>query len=449
MKSNASKKNEWINVFRGPALWTFSICSLFSAYLIWARAAVDPVLPISCLAAAIVFFFGVTAFSISLFWHDFWIFILQPVILKPAIEAASKYSLDDLLRFLCDPGQLLATLSGAIMFPITLYTLPTTTQQRAEALQTSGLIPNDRRDDAVSILTAPGGWKELLSTPVRRFLRQAVNDEDQNNTDSDGDVSDENSVSTAPDDRTTNHCQYSISPVYRTTVTSESPPPPPSSLPPPQEKTVAQTRRKVEPVVVESLPRRRLQRQYQEPYEVLGSIVADLVQAKASSFCQSLHDQQATLAPTAVAAAALLAIQLLHSRTARSNVRSLLHLVVTAGAGTALTGSLLALLAPYYFTQHHSMTSRRGQGSSRTAASGNHQCVNYQNGVKWPVVVSSMLAAVTAVLVPQSPLLRRQTVMKALLKWKGTIAALVLLCFQWRRRRHRQQLERAEHESVV
>jgi hypothetical protein len=158
-----------------------------------------------------------------------------------------------------------------------------------------------------------------------------------------------------------------------------------------------------------------------------------------------MHRQQTAAALTALATATFLMLQMRHSRTARACVQSVVHLAFTTGAGTALAGSLVALVAPYLYQQAvRQQTNTNNDGDAREQQQQQQQ----ETPWNWSAVTSSLAAAVMACIsIPRNPTNpARPGLANRVLQWKGTVLALVLAYFQYRRR---QRLTREAQQTAT
>lgn len=420
----------WTVVLRGPALLSFGVSVIIVSIAVMWNSITTIWIPF-VFAGTLLTMGGMTAYSCTLFWSDLYRVLLQPT-LYPAVIAASKWSLDDILTVICDPRQLAASISALFMLPVTLYSLPIATEQRAQVMQAAGLLPAD--NSASKILTQAGGWKLLLPEKIRLVLQRVeiggglgsakdpvIRGERISFCNANRGEEDELSEDEAC------YIPYSISPVYRSTPCCHQ-----SS--PSFERTETESRKDHEPVELpthaQADPRQTL-----EPHELLASFLVELVKSKVGQVCEKLHQQRTVTAVTAVATSALLVAQMRHSRTARACVKSVVHLLLTTGAGTVFTGSIVALLAPYFY-YHPTQTTDNAPAAPK-------------DSFDWTVILSSLAVAATALTsVPRPPTDRsnrsRISAIFSLFHWKGTFAAFVFAYFQYRRR---QRLHRAGQQD--
>jgi len=138
----APSRNKRKIILRGPLLWSAGASAMIFASVL---CCCD-----SPAVLAALWVLGGSSWTLCcawLFWNDLYRHVLRPTVLDPALEAASQWSLDDVLQFLCDPHQLAAWITGAFLLPVTLYSLPTTPEQRAQVLRSAGVLSGDGDDD--------------------------------------------------------------------------------------------------------------------------------------------------------------------------------------------------------------------------------------------------------------------------------------------------------------
>jgi hypothetical protein len=408
-------------LLRAPILWCAGVLAMIlaSAIFIPSSTTATATTHISVLVALWVVSLSVwTGFTACVFWLDVFRYALQPAVLTPALTAAMQWSLDDMLQFVFNP-QWVASIVGAFLLPTTLYTLPTTPEQRAQVLCAAGLLPPTRSlnvtDDSAdehpnnhspnSVFTEPGSWRYLLPMTMQRLL--VIESENSDN----GPPSEEDAgADEATDDEDDSHGPYSISPVWKEhhetshdTIIKSNQPEPVSNQP----SSV--------PAVDQGL----------EPHEIIYNIVTDLLRSKIKHGWSAMVSPQ-RMGVVAATAVAVLTLQLRHSATARGLVKHLVHGSVTAGAGTALVASLTAVLAPYCLA------------SNRPDALPSKLDVN----VWLTSVMTALVGAATATVIPR-PFGRTFSYVQTTLSripWKGAAAVLVLALF---RQRHRRRLERS------
>jgi hypothetical protein len=382
---------------RGPMVWSVGVSFVL---VLHATVLSQHLEDNAAFATGCVLFATVSLYSCTLFWTDLVKYFVETM-LRPAVVAVSDRSLDDVLRVLCDPGQLAACLSAVIAVPVTLYALPTTPEQRVQVLRSAGLLPrgDEDDDDATAVLTRAGGWKLLLPEKMQQLLRTILQEEHEPvllpspreaETDPGSSASSEGSNEDEQEDY---YPPYSISPVYRTT----------SHTPPTfhDQEEEEQEQQKDE----EDAPGLELS-------DLISKIVWNLAKTKLESLTATLSEHQTPAAVTALAATTLLVAQLRYSSTARTAVKALLHLMVTAGGSTALAGSLAALLAPHLNKKTNYATSNQ----------------------TWSASMLSMMWSASAASIPRSFALPATMSCQLKKYGKGMLAALVLFYFQYRHR---------------
>ena len=231
--------------------------------------------------------------------------------LGPAFEHLQRWSLDDVLRLCLDPQQFATHVIGFTTISASLYTIPTTPEQRTRVYQAMGVLPND--DHALDILAAPGGWMRLFRTaPLLNDTSSGVDD-----------------GSTTQETEQEPYCPYSISPIYRVQPSEQT------------NKNDTASTVKIEPAPSAFLNSRA---EPQQLHEILGSILLQHAQHRLG--WDNTTDtvlSPTTLRATAIAATLVLGAQLRYSATARSYCKTILHLLVTASSGSALCAAMIGL----------------------------------------------------------------------------------------------------------
>jgi hypothetical protein len=436
-------------VLRGPLLWLFGISALTSIsivtwdYLATLHAAIIPLV-------FVAFFILVTIWTIScgaIFTHDLYNLLVYPTIVQPAIKTASKYSIDDLFTILCDPTQLASYLSAIFIVPITLYSLPITSTQRAKVL--SALIPhdtfNDNNDSTGNkrIFTEAGGWKYLLPRSMQRLVDKSnvnniednllfehvriddaltidgilyhdihctsTDDEDSNENDSNEGKDIERKVSANQPTRL-----YSQK---RNTFTEDS-----------HRVPFRNNEAKISPTPTDAQGEIH---QDEDVSQMFANIFIDLMENKLQSTCQRLKKHRSTMALTSIVTFTILLLQLRRSHTARSIVKTLAHILLTTTCSSTFLVSILACLAPYL----HQPLLQKQQEQQRH---GEHRA-------KRGYVLGGSLKALSMIFtnatfsIPKSlPLPMMNKIQQFLVRWKGTVALFLLTYYQYRHQKIQQ-----------
>lgn len=316
---------------------------------------------------------------------------IRTTVLLPVLDAALKYSLDDILCFLFDPRNLVSYITGMWLCPVLLYSLPTTPEQRAQVLHSTGVLPHP----SASHLTVPGGWKKLLPELFQNWIHDESsspttsneeNQDDQQDISSDDDEEDDTSEESLP------RCNTSQN--YR------------------------QTKERTEQ-----------NHNHREPHEILIEIVTHLLQEKVSVVMESIQEKKAAISYTMIISSLILGFQLTNSVTARRNLHSIAHLLVSMISTAGISASTIALLLPQLYQ-------RRIQFDQRIQ----RVWGMFSNTIDLPMWVTSSIMTTAIALTTYSGK-RRQLLLQMTQKWKGVVAIIVLFYFKRRRRRRRQQEE--------
>lgn len=252
--------------------------------------------------------------------------------LQPTIASANQVSLDQVLTVLCDPNLWLTYVAGVWMLPMTLYNLPTNSEQRAQVLQAAGVSISE------DILVTAGGWQQLLPPRVQRWLHHVVEHSDTKMA-PEATTELERSFETVSDNSSTDleplvevSSPYSISPVY-------SLPHPPAPAPdtddePPQPEAIR-------------LPTVPLSAPNNDPILMLWNILVQTLKSKVLAHVEQ-NSSSTTLALTGVlAGTGLLVTQLRYSRTARHLLQTLGHVGVASVSTATVLMSLATLVSRY------------------------------------------------------------------------------------------------------
>jgi hypothetical protein len=313
---------------------------------------------------------------------------LRASVLYPLIDKASTYSLDDIFCFVFDPRHLLSYITGMWLCPILLYSLPTTSEQRAQVLHSTGVLHHP----SVSHLTVPGGWKKLLPVWFQRWINDfssspTLSQDESKNVQEDSSSDDEEDDTS---EESLSHC--ASSPNYRQT----------------EEHT-------------------KHNHNHREPQEILVEIVTHLLQEKASALAESIQEKRMEISCTMIISSIILVLQVTHSATARRNLLSIAHLLVSIFSAAGLSGSVIAILLPQIYWRKENF----GQNIQRIRG----VFSNTNNFPTW--MTSSMITAALSLTTYSGE--RRKLLLQMMQKWKGLIA--IILFFYFERRRHRRQVE--------
>lgn len=313
-----------IKLLRGPSLWlagfgvfASAIFALSDGFVVWP--------PSNYLLAWSILLSLWTISSCAILFNDICVYLIDRFG-KPSLLFIYQWSLDDVLRLFLDPQQLWTNIVGFVTITASLYTLPTTPEERARVFQGMGVLPSHLdRKTATEVLETPGGWTKLLPLVCQSSACNESDDDDDNDN-NDGD----NDSSTTPE--LNDLSPYSISPIYREMK---------------EEKST-----KSEPIQVQPSPRTLLEPE--QLHQIIGSIVLENIQKRWSIPPSLVETPTHTMAAAAVSAL-LLALQLRFSSTARSYCRTLLHLLLTTATGTALGASILGTVSsgPYAQVVRH------------------------------------------------------------------------------------------------
>jgi hypothetical protein len=399
-------------IIRGPALWVVGLTALGCLTVTLSGISAPGSAPF-LVAACILCSCAWTCACVAILWIDFYKTVLVPM-LQTVVGAASQWSLDDALRVLWDPTQLAAGLTTCILLPTTLYTLPTTPEQRIRVLEAAGLlIPVDNRETtAATILTSKGGWRHLLPTRLQEFLCRV---EKIGNHDSTGSCKPLLSV-----ERNHRMDQRAMSDDESTDDESE-----------PQSTSQSKPKDPSEPNSSDSTPSQQESvRSDDELPDLVLKIVREMIARQLDQFCDTLQRHKNIPMCTAALATTILTIQMQKSSRARAMCYSILHLSTMSAAGTVALSSIVALAAPYLYQQCDVILQRasmlRSPYPRRDA-----QCVK--------LLLRSLLDSFTQAISQTFPLDRSlpTELAKILVRWKGAVAVCVLAYFQYRRSRQK------------
>jgi hypothetical protein len=458
-------------LFRGPVLWLLGISLLvgfcISTWKYMPHTALVPLILVIIIGSIIVW----TVVCGVYFTMDIYTTILRPIVLQPAIVSATKYSLDDILTVLCDPTQFATFISALFVLPVTLYTLPTTTQQRAQVLSAAGVIPTllysesnvdnaMNTENSIKILTQPGGWVYLFPERMQQFVHRAMQHSSNSNhigrmdhefnydqlsnnlrieetTLIDGTLyHDVTCASTDDDDEDDEDCNRGYSQettgcrMHHSSTSSRRPPNISNvdinvggATPIPNTSTSSEQK--------SFIPNDH----HSDLQQLLLQILIDLSQNRFDKFCHGLQLQHSNMVVTAIAAVTVLVIQIRHSSTARSIFKNVVHLLLTTGAGIALMGSVIALITPYL---NEKLRQDQQQRTPYTRRNDVNRNFGTNNSIRkhWSFLVSTFMTT-AAISVPNAiPAIPTKAVSEKvkrfLLKWKGTLAIFVITYFQYR-----------------
>ena len=408
------------------------------------------------------------------FMKDCYVVIIFPYVVQPIIVRASKYSMDEVFTIVCDPTQLASYISALFVVPVTLYTLPTTPQQRAQILLSTFLpvknsrsINNNKNDDdddddddddtTQKIFTEAGGWKYLLPKSIQKIVDESNNILPTVVTDSDpgpdnipfyesvvveetGDFFHDIGNASTEDEEESNDDEHIekerfvhdeprhvSSKLLHTTVGKES-----------TEKSSNSCNGTKVPVSYSSTKHRPTDPMSNgmELPNLFFKIVMDMLDHKFLMACQRLERHRSAMVLTAITTGAILALQFRNSRTARTMIKSVMHMLLATTSSVTLLGSLLALLTPYV---HQRMTVVQQQQQTR----GSNQ-LQTDDICHWSTTFLSLLRTNFTIMsdIPKSiptPPLVKKNIRQFLSKWKGTLALFLLTYFQYRYRKLIQQ----------
>jgi hypothetical protein len=397
-------------IIRGPALWVVGLTALGCSTVTLSGLA-SPGAAAFLVAACILCSCAWTCACIAILWNDVYKTLLLPR-LQTAVGSASQWSLDDALRILWDPTQLAAGLTTCILLPTTLYTLPTTPEQRTRVLEAAGLLsPVDNLEtSAATVLTSKGGWRHLLPTQVQEFLCRVEKIDDHHSTGSrkpmlSGESNHRLDQRAMSDDESTD---------------DDSEPPLTSHSKPMDESTSS-----------DSTPsQQKSARADDELPDLVLKIVREMIARQMDQFCDTLQRHKNISMLTAAVATAILTIQMRKSSRARAMCYSVLHLATMTTAGTVALSSVVALAAPYLYRQGdvilQGASMFRSQNPKRDA-----QCVK--------LLLRSLLDSLTQTISQtfHSDSSLPTKLAKILVHWKGAVAVWVLAYFQYRRSRQK------------
>ena len=164
-------------------------------------------------------------------------------------------------------------------------------------------------------------------------------------------------------------------------------------------------------------------------------IVMDMLDHKFLMACQRLERHRSAMVLTAITTGAILALQFRNSRTARTMIKSVMHMLLTTTSSATLLGSLLALLTPYVHQRMTVVQQQKTRGSNRLQS---------DDICRWSTTFLLFLRANFAIMsdIPKSiptPPLVKKNIRQFLSKWKGTLALFLLTYFQYRYRKLIQQ----------
>ena len=397
-----------------------------------------------------------------IFVKDVYAVLVYPYVVRPAIAGASQYSLDQVLSILCDPTQLAAYISAIIVVPVTLYTLPTTPQQRAQILlSTFRPSPNNPNDDGgdddtnQKIFTEAGAWKYLLPKSIQKVVDDSNNDvsiesqkhsrlgnltqqlhesvmvdelyhdvgravttEDEDESNDDASVMEPNTTLSSP-------------PKYRSRALEEPIHPSGSRhkskrLSPPSAAAAAAAK-----------SGRTETCQEMNTWNLFYQIVTDLWKEQCHSMIrQGFVPDPSTLRLTAVTCGIILALQFRTSSTARFLLRSGMHMALTTTCSVTLVGALGALLLWAPLDSPDDRVQSPPHDSKRTLRTDALLLLH-----RWSTILVSVLRSnVVRIMSSSIPIsmptpIRKKDIQQFLSKWKGTLALFLLTYFQYRYRK--------------
>jgi hypothetical protein len=432
-------------LLRGPILWICGV-SLLSGVCIslWEHIPHGAFIPL-----VLFFVLGITMLwtliCCSLFGKDVYSRIVQPLVLKPVLLNATQYSLDEIFRTICDPTQLATVLSACWMVPVTLYTVPTTEQQRAQVLSAAGVLPpvsiaDGTNQEVCQIFTQPGGWVSLLPEWFQKVAQPMISDFDENSSRLDHnhscrqycdasntilreakvmegsmhlqDVTSATTVDEDDSDDDTHEAMHSL---------RHLPNPTSSKVRESAFAECTEPTARVSPKMESSVP-------HSEPElpELFCQIWIDMIQNKWDRICRRLQKQRSNMAITAMVTFTVLWLQIRYSPSARKMIRNVAHMLLTTSAGITFLGSTVAFLTPYFYQtwlkQHHESAPLGSNGPSPEHLS---------------VLLSSLLSSLKNT-IPKSMLTTKEIAKKMQVffrKWKGTVAVLVLAYFRYQQQK--------------
>jgi hypothetical protein len=458
------QSSHYMKLFRGPILWPFGLSiGIYCSMIVWDYVSSLHVafLPIQ---VTLLFIFVVvwTAKCVSIFINDAYVGFVYPSIVKPAIMGATKYSLDDLFTLICDPSRLGTYISAFFLLPITLYILPTTPQQRAHVLSHIGILPNTKIDDHspiydTKVFTEAGGWKYLLPSQIQSLVDNCCssgiqNDQTNNNNNSnnnnnnnrfqgdetiilDGIWHHDVATASTDDDDATCDSEVDIDGKYNSSINTKRnySRNHHESLPRKQTPLKGESKRRPSPKIsTESIPTH----QNDVVSNIIVKIFIDLIQNKFHTLSQRIQKQQSTIIMTAITTMTILIMQLRYSRTARSIINNVFHIILTTTSSITLLTTFVALLTPYVHQQLLHQMSMQSQIPRNTYK----PTVNDIFRLFSKFLLSSRLTynnnypnAFTTI--PKLIVPTMDNLPKFASKWKGTIAVFLLTYFQYRYRK--------------
>jgi hypothetical protein len=464
------QSSHYLLLFRGPTLWLFGISNIISCFiLLWdylssLHAAFLPI-HFSILFISVVAW---TTICTSIFVSDAYLGIIYPIIVQPVIIEATKYSIDDLCAIICDPSRLATYISALFVLPITLYTLPTTPQQRASILTSIGILShlkNENRspDKETKTFTEAGGWKYLLPQKIQILIDKCCQNVVSNPNDND--INKQNrgqtvivdgiwyhdivTASTDDDDDDDNNNDDDYDDTSNSEVDNDG------------TNSDSTTRRSNSRLHRESSPRkhcpfkenskrhsnqsRRTESSESEPtnqsddivFDVAMKVFIDLIQNKLNGVSRRIQNHKSTIAMTAITTMTILVTQLRYSRTARSILNNIMHICITTTSSITLLTTFLAFITPYINQKLLQPDSKHPNISGHT----NKATVNDNIRRFTATILSSIMTTNTQngwsdnVTIPKSIVPIVNNVHYYVSKWKGTIAVFLLAYFQYRYRK--------------
>ncbi|GAX22462.1 hypothetical protein FisN_14Hh077 [Fistulifera solaris] len=294
---------------RGPAAVALMVAVMLGPYLQQLSLLTTTQLLLLCLAGAIMV-------------HDFkhWIIQSSRHSLKQNLQ---KIVLEDILRALFHPQHgLLAVSATACLGNFAMYALPTTSEQRVQLWE---YALDESPDVAERILTAPGGFTELLPHSVQAWLAEDNFSGNRKNNKQDP----EKLRNIIPTDLSPVLSSQSEPESVNVTLLSDF-----HSEHEDDDSSVVseECNSPVHPSTTQSSL---------TPMELLGSIIGDVATRQLQDLLNRFPSR--SLEMTSVAAAALLWAQLRYSKRARDIVWTVVHASFSMTGTAFLTGSLLAV----------------------------------------------------------------------------------------------------------
>jgi hypothetical protein len=423
-------------LLRGPMLWLCGVSLLSGVFIsLWEYIPHKAVIPLALLVALGTVMLW-TLLCCSVFGNDIYTRIVQPLVLKPVLLNATQYSMDDILRTICDPTQLATFLSACWMVPFTLYSVPTTEHQRAQVLSAAGILPPaatvDRTDPEVSqIFTQPGGWISLLPEWFQKIAQPMISDIDENS----GSVEYCTASATLLRKSKTMHGTLHPQDVtiastvdeedsdddFREAATSplhEANP----TYPKKHESNFSENVKRT-PRVSSEMESSKLH-VAPELSELFLQIWLEMIQSKWDRICRRLREQRSNMAITAMVTCTVLWLQLRYSPTARKMIRNVAHMLLTTSAGVAFLGSTVALLSPYLY-----QTWLKNQ--DQTASRGPNDIFSESKHLS--VLLSSLLSSLKTAIPLSMPSTKEiaKKMQRFIRRWKGAVAVFVLAYFRY------------------